>query len=57
MRLIDFDYIENYTGETWAEQKKELIKKYEKKLNKKVKITRTRTDTKGLRSFMVEVKE
>ena len=57
LEFLDSDYIENYTGETWKEQKKMLLEKYQKKYaDYKIKITRIKTDTIGLRSFIVEGK-
>ena len=58
MMLVDTNYIENYLGETWKEQKQYLLKKYAQKYpNKNIKITRIKTDTKGLRNYIVEVEE
>lgn len=55
LEFLDSDYIENYTGESWQEQKKMLIEKYQKRYpDYKIKITRIKTDTVGLRSFIVE---
>lgn len=56
MTVVDINYIENYTGETWKTQKQNLLKKYSNKYpDKKIKITRIKTDTKGLRNYIVEV--
>lgn len=58
MKLIDNDYIEAYLGESWKEQKRYLMKKYQTKYgSKKIKITRIKTDTKGLRNYIVELEE
>lgn len=48
---IDSDYDDSHRP--WPDVKKELIKKYEKKGYKNVAVIRGKTDTKGLRSYMV----
>lgn len=57
MRLVDIDYIEAYTDK-WENQKKAITEKYQTRYpNQKVKVTRTKSDTKGLRSYKVEVED
>lgn len=54
-KILECEYIEKNQYTTWKEQKKMLLEKYSKKYtNKKIKITRVRTDTKGLVNYIVE---
>lgn len=54
-KLLDCDYIEGYwNSPKWEEQKKQLLERYKKKYpNYIIKITRCKTDTKGLRCYEV----
>lgn len=51
--ILECEYIENFGK--WEIQKKKLFEKYEKKYsNKKIRVKRVKTDTKGLRCYIVE---
>ena len=55
-KLLECEYIEAlWQGKSWKEQKKELQQRYEKKYEgKTIIITRVKSDTKGLRCYIVE---
>lgn len=55
-KILECEYIEGYyNSKSWKEQKKELEERYSKKYqDKKIKITRVKSDTKGLRCYIVE---
>lgn len=57
--ILECEYVEAlWRGKSWKEQKKELLERYKRKYNdKKIKITRVKSDTKGLRCFIVEESE
>lgn len=51
-KILECEYINN--NEKWEKQKKDLYERYSKKYaDKKIKITRVKTDTKGLRCYVV----
>lgn len=51
-KILECEYIDN--SRRWEIQKKELLERYSKKYaDKKIKITRVKTDTKGLRCYVV----
>ena len=54
-KILDCEYIDNLTR--WEIQKKELLERYTKKYNKKIKIKRVKSDTKGLRCYIVKESE
>lgn len=49
--VIDSGYDDS--GKPWSEVKKEIIDKYEKMGYKNVAVQRTKTDTRGLKSYYV----
>lgn len=54
-KILDMDYIESWTGK-WSEQKQKILEKYIKKgYNKNnIKIIRIKSDTKGLKCYIVK---
>ena len=54
-KILECNYIESYVG-SWTDQKQKILEKYIKKgYNKNnIKITRVKTDTKGLRCYVVK---
>ena len=54
-KILECNYIESYIGK-WVEQKQKILEKYIKKgYNKNnIKILRVKTDTKGLRCYIVK---
>lgn len=59
MKLLDCDYIEGYwNSPSWKEQKIKLLERYSKKYPEyEIIIKRVKTDTKGLRCYVVYGKE
>lgn len=54
-KILECEYIDSCTK--WEIQKKELLERYTKKYNKKIKIKRVKSDTKGLRCYIVKESE
>ena len=56
IKLLDCDYIEAIDGK-WADQKKRILDRYTKLYGNRynqIKVTRVKSDTKGLRCYIVE---